>query len=228
MSSNGLILLIDHHALTRHGIATLLNRNLAEFDVEGVATIAEAAAYATAPIRAVLWKPESGAAEIPAMVSRIKAIGGAIGSAPLMVVVHHQTQGFPADVLNLGISGCVSPAVGAQDLATAIRLIMNGGLLIGPGILRDVSATAIRFPAADNGLALTRRENEVLTHLRQGKPNKVIAHELHISESTVKVHVSRILRKRHAANRTEAAGVDEDGDATQGNATGAAFRFALL
>jgi DNA-binding NarL/FixJ family response regulator len=52
---------------------------------------------------------------------------------------------------------------------------------------------------------LTPRESEVLARLRQGKPNKIIAHELAISESTVKVFVRRILIKLHASNRTEVA-----------------------
>jgi DNA-binding NarL/FixJ family response regulator len=52
---------------------------------------------------------------------------------------------------------------------------------------------------------LTPRESEVLARPRQGKPNKIIAHELEISESTVKVFVRRILMKLHALNRTEVA-----------------------
>jgi DNA-binding NarL/FixJ family response regulator len=46
---------------------------------------------------------------------------------------------------------------------------------------------------------------EVLIHLRHGAPNKVIAHELGVSESTVKAFVQRILSKLHAVNRTEVA-----------------------
>ena len=52
---------------------------------------------------------------------------------------------------------------------------------------------------------LTPREMDVAERLRQGKPNKIIAHELQISESTVKVFVHRILTKLGAINRTEVA-----------------------
>ena len=52
---------------------------------------------------------------------------------------------------------------------------------------------------------LTPRESEVLARLRQGKPNKIIAHELQITENTVKVFVRRILMKLNASNRTEVA-----------------------
>jgi DNA-binding NarL/FixJ family response regulator len=51
----------------------------------------------------------------------------------------------------------------------------------------------------------TPRESEVLARLRLGKPNKIIAHELKITENTVKVFVRQILMKLHASNRTEVA-----------------------
>jgi DNA-binding NarL/FixJ family response regulator len=52
---------------------------------------------------------------------------------------------------------------------------------------------------------LTQREIAVLALMKHGKPNKIIAHELGMSASTVKVHVRHIMRKMGAANRTQAA-----------------------
>ncbi len=52
---------------------------------------------------------------------------------------------------------------------------------------------------------LTPRERLILDLLKKGKQNKVIAYELELSESTVKVHIRAILTKLHARNRTEAA-----------------------
>jgi DNA-binding NarL/FixJ family response regulator len=54
-------------------------------------------------------------------------------------------------------------------------------------------------------LDLTPRELSVIDLLREGKPNKLIAVQLDMQESTVKVHVSNILKKLNAANRTHAA-----------------------
>ncbi|MGB0901624.1 response regulator transcription factor [Halocynthiibacter sp.] len=63
--------------------------------------------------------------------------------------------------------------------------------------------------ADDNSIAelsvLTPREEEVLSHLAQGTPNKVIAHELSLSESTVKLHIHHVISKLGVHNRTEAA-----------------------
>jgi two-component system nitrate/nitrite response regulator NarL len=52
---------------------------------------------------------------------------------------------------------------------------------------------------------LPGREFEILRHLASGRPNKVIANDLNITEATVKVHVKGVLRKIGAANRTQAA-----------------------
>ena len=56
-----------------------------------------------------------------------------------------------------------------------------------------------------NNASLTQRQIQVLNYIKKGYANKVIAHELSLSEGTVKLHVSTILRKLHVSNRTEAA-----------------------
>jgi DNA-binding NarL/FixJ family response regulator len=55
-----------------------------------------------------------------------------------------------------------------------------------------------------SNVIFTAREMEVLEALQKGWSNKWIAHSLHISENTIKVHIQRIMRKLHATNRTEA------------------------
>jgi DNA-binding NarL/FixJ family response regulator len=60
------------------------------------------------------------------------------------------------------------------------------------------------FQRLPKQIDLTSRQINVLARLRQGKANKIIAHELQMSESTVKVHVRNIMRKMGATNRTQA------------------------
>jgi DNA-binding NarL/FixJ family response regulator len=58
------------------------------------------------------------------------------------------------------------------------------------------------------GLMLTElspRQRQVLELIGRGKPNKLIAHELEISENTVKAHLRQIMKRLHVTNRTEAA-----------------------
>lgn len=72
--------------------------------------------------------------------------------------------------------------------------------------LNRTSRVALHFPG-DLIEPLSDREREVLIMLAQGIPNKEIADKLHIAEGTVKNHVSNILGKLQAQNRTEAANI---------------------
>ena len=87
-----------------------------------------------------------------------------------------------------------------------IRLVRAGGTFMpanGPALYR--MSTELEAPRSAFEQHFTPRQMAVLHHLRQGKANKIIAHELAMSESTVKVHVRNIMRKMRATNRTEVA-----------------------
>jgi two-component system nitrate/nitrite response regulator NarL len=92
--------------------------------------------------------------------------------------------------------------------AAFVRAILNGGLekLTPQHEQHEVidSNTASATAAGSVG-KLSPREVEILRHLTQGSPNKVIARHLDVAEATVKVHIKAILRKIRVANRTQAA-----------------------
>ncbi len=104
-----------------------------------------------------------------------------------------------------GASGYITTTVGFDSLPLALQFIGRGGVYIPPQCL--VAAGRASFPEAEHDSAggLTRREEAVVNAIQQGKPNKVIAYELNMCESTVKVHVRRIMKKFHAKNRTDVA-----------------------
>jgi DNA-binding NarL/FixJ family response regulator len=88
----------------------------------------------------------------------------------------------------------------------AVRLVLAGGAYVPADfLLRPASpggALQQHRPAFD---AVTSRELTVVRAIQQGKQNKVIASELRMAESTVKVHVRNIMRKLSAKNRTDIA-----------------------
>jgi len=90
----------------------------------------------------------------------------------------------------------------ADDLRRAIKAAANGQVQLSPKaaarLMREVRAP-------DSPEALTERETDVLRLLAQGKSNKEIAHQLSLSEKTVKTHVSNILAKLGVPSRTQAA-----------------------
>jgi NarL family two-component system response regulator LiaR len=113
--------------------------------------------------------------------------------------------------LEAGANGYLLKGAPREEIFNAIRVTMQGGSLLQPVIasklLRHVGQQYGRHGSTNSPAlleALTERELEVLTLLAQGMPNKEIAARLIISERTAKFHVSSIMGKLGATNRTEA------------------------
>jgi DNA-binding NarL/FixJ family response regulator len=116
--------------------------------------------------------------------------------------------------IQAGADGYLLKGAPRDDIFNAIRVTQQGGSLLQPfvaskllrhvvqqGGIPTVAKQATDMPAIEE---LTERELEVLRLLAQGMPNKEIAARLIISERTVKFHVSSIMGKLGATNRTEA------------------------
>jgi DNA-binding NarL/FixJ family response regulator len=111
--------------------------------------------------------------------------------------------------LRAGASGFLLKDVRPAELADAIRVVAGGDALLAPSVTRRLldrfAATDVRPPDARGRLAeLTDREREVLVHLAQAASNAEIAARLVVSETTVKTHVSAILRKLGLRDRVQA------------------------
>ncbi len=112
--------------------------------------------------------------------------------------------------LEAGANGYLLKGAPREEIFNAIRVTMQGGSLLQPLIasklLRHVGQYNERAATTSPALLepLTERELEVLALLAQGMPNKEIAARLVISERTAKFHVSSIMGKLGATNRTEA------------------------
>jgi DNA-binding NarL/FixJ family response regulator len=130
---------------------------------------------------------------------------------PIILITNEIDPDF---VWNLPGREAVAAIIPSSDTtevaAAALRLVLAGGYYM-PQLVPN-AALAAKDPAkatdhqtaAIAGSLLTARERAVLELLKTGKPNKVIAHELGMALSTVKVHVHNIIRKLKSHNRTEA------------------------
>ncbi|MBS0528930.1 MAG: response regulator transcription factor [Proteobacteria bacterium] len=121
------------------------------------------------------------------------------------------------------ISVVVVGVASTKIMLAVIQLVILGGSAIraevhlrcGAGHAQDKIVTVMPpavladdvSPAVLAGFGFTQREAALLVHLREGRQNKVIAHRLDISESTVKVHLRNIMRKLHASNRTQVVNI---------------------
>jgi DNA-binding NarL/FixJ family response regulator len=116
--------------------------------------------------------------------------------------------------LEAGATGYIPKTASRDDILAALRWVMSGKIWIPPALLdpaRAEPAAPAESPPRqaflqDQGvLSLTARQKEVLVLLAEGKSNSQIAEALGISEGTVRVHVSAILRVLNVNNRTQAA-----------------------
>ncbi|MEV6395713.1 response regulator transcription factor [Streptomyces sp. NPDC051907] len=115
--------------------------------------------------------------------------------------------------LRAGASGFLVKDALPEELLSGIRAVASGDAVVAPSLTRRLLDTfAHRLPVAPNApqapdprlAGLTEREREILTVIGQGWTNTEIATRLHLAESTVKTHISRILSKTGARDRVQA------------------------
>ncbi|HMT38167.1 MAG: response regulator transcription factor [Xanthomonadales bacterium] len=138
---------------------------------------------------------------------------------PVIVLSGSEDVELMRALMDLGVLGFIPKAYSPEVMLSAIRLVLAGGIYIPPLLLANAQAQgwqpaatpAPPPPVADparsvDGLRklLTERQIDVMRLLSQGKPNKLIARELGISEGTVKIHLAAIFRALNVRNRVEA------------------------
>jgi len=129
-----------------------------------------------------------------------------VSIAPVIVLCDVDCFESVSAAFESGARGYIPTASTAVELAVEIiRLVKAGGTFVPPSILY---ARAISGEEATSGAITTQftsRQLAVLERIMLGKTNKIIAHELKVSESTVKIHISNIMKRLKATNRTEVA-----------------------
>lgn len=162
------------------------------------------------PVDLALFGLGAAAPSAPAVAAAILHLSKRIGSAPLVVLGEREELAVVTAALQIGASGYVPTSFDPSTAVRAFEFVLAGGTFVPARSLVEAGRSA-RSSApprrADAGElpSLTPRERDVAAAVCAGKPNKIIAHELQISEATVKVFVRLILRKVGATNRTEAA-----------------------
>ena len=126
---------------------------------------------------------------------------------PVIVVSGHEEPALVREAISLGIAGYVPKSTSRKELAFAIGEVLNGSIYVPKQYLplngegaEESNLKQILQRLKD----LTPQQLLVLEMIREGLQNKQIAHELKLAETTVKAHVSEILRKLHVYTRTKA------------------------
>lgn len=140
-------------------------------------------------------------------LSGLVRIRKAFPRSPIVVVSCHQDPQIIANVLSLGVSGYIPKSTSKEELAQSIGEVLKGAVYL-PSCYRAIAAGRRGKGPAQELLKrlheLTPQQLKVLDMIRRGLQNKQIAYELNIRETTVKVHVSEILRKLNVMSRTKA------------------------
>jgi DNA-binding NarL/FixJ family response regulator len=198
-SDNVRVVLVDDHALFREGIAEIL---AAEDDIS---VVGEAANGAEAVMLAGREKPDVFLldVEMPGMGVEytIREVLRASPSSRVLVLTVYDEPRLVRELLTLGASGYLVKNAKRDELLTAIRTLYRDADRV---VLSVSRSTADRLEGAAKG-ALSSRELEVLLLVAKALSNHQIASCLHISEGTVKRHLTNIFAKLGVSSRTDAA-----------------------
>ena len=127
--------------------------------------------------------------------------------ARILVLTTFDLDEYVYAAIRAGASGFLLKDVEPAELVDAIRVVAAGNSLFGPAATERLVTRFAQQPAPDAGRTLdelTEREKEILTLLASGLSNAELADKLFLSETTVKTHVSSILRKLHVRDRVQA------------------------
>lgn len=195
------VLVVEDHTLVREGLVSMLEAQH-DMDVAGEADNGHDAvrlASELGPDVILLDLRLPGIDGLEAL-KRIKAEPGEVR---VLVLTVHDEQAYVGEAVLAGADGYLLKTVSHSELADGIRRVMRGEAVLHPGVARTVLTELSQLASGDGG-DLSVRELEILKLLAQGLSNKQIAVRLTIGVETVKTHISSILHKLGAVDRTQA------------------------
>ncbi|MFQ5755309.1 MAG: response regulator [Acidiferrobacterales bacterium] len=198
------ILIADDHPVVRYGLTHMLGAE------PGFVVVGEAASADEVVERLQTLKPDVTVLDMEMGeahgVDALRALRAVDPNARVIIYTGFDNAEWIVEAVYLGVQGYLLKDAGPQELARAIRVVGAGGTLLQPAVATRLLRRMRQDSSPDPTLpeALTERERQVLALLAEGYSNQAIAKTLYISERTVKFHVSAILAKLTARNRTEA------------------------
>jgi DNA-binding NarL/FixJ family response regulator len=195
---------IDEHLFTRECITKLLQENCELFQTTAFENCADCL-RSTYPHELILYHLHESWVKHDndqrnAQTKRLVEV------APVIVLCGADCIDSVLAAFEVGVRGYISTASTSLRLVVEImHLVKAGGTFVPPSSLSAPRFSRRQGTARDapTPQQFTERQLKVIGRLKLGKTNKIIAHELKMSESTVKLHIRKIMTKLNAANRTE-------------------------
>jgi DNA-binding NarL/FixJ family response regulator len=199
------VLLVDDQSMVRAGLRMLLTK---EPDIE---VVAEAENGLEAVERAARLRPDVVLMDIrmPVLngVEATRRILAADELARVLILTTFDLDEYVYEALRAGASGFVLKDDPPEQLIAAVRTVAAGEALLSPTVTRRVIAQFTRVqrqPPPKAVDTLTTRERDVFRLIARGLSNAEIGHELFISDTTVKTHITRLLQKLDLRDRAQA------------------------
>ncbi|PFK32097.1 DNA-binding response regulator [Bacillus cereus] len=200
------LLLVEDHHIVRRGLVFFL-KTREEFEIVGEAENGqEALTFVRTERPDVVLMDLS----MPKMegIEATKYIKQYDETIKILILSSFSEQDYVLPALEAGADGYQLKEVQPEQLVTSIIAVHQGNTNFHPKVtpaLLGRSAVKKEKEKENPFSMLTKREQEVLREIAKGRSNKEIAAELHITEQTVKTHVSNILAKLEVDDRTQAA-----------------------
>jgi two-component system, NarL family, response regulator LiaR len=195
------VLLVDDHPVVRQGLRALLSTQ------DGMEVVGEVEDGEAAVAAAERLSPDVVLMDVvmPGMdgVEALRRIAERRPQTRVVMLTSYADERRAMEAVDAGASGFLLKDASPRDVVAAIRTARRGEAVLHPAVAAKLLAERRRPPAAH--AELTARELEVLRLIARGLQNKQIAAQLHLSEKTVKTHVSAVLRKLDVTDRTQAA-----------------------
>ncbi|ALN91479.1 LuxR C-terminal-related transcriptional regulator [Lysobacter gummosus] len=216
------VLIADDHRLIVEGVKTKLSELEHQVEFVVAMNIAEFDAVVNrpdSPLDLAIIDISMPGAQGHRHIAEMRRVAADV---PIIVLSGSEDTELIRTLLELGVQGFIPKAYSPDVMLSAVRLVLSGGVYVPPLLLAGVQARgwtpAVEMPAAARNLSatveqhsldglrqiLTERQIDVMRLLSQGKPNKLIARNLGISEGTVKIHLAAIFRALNVRNRVEA------------------------
>ena len=211
------ILVADDHPVVRGGLVALL-RTIAGFEVVGEAADGEAAVR-----EAQLTQPDIVLMDVrmPGLdgVEATRRIRAAVPTTRVLMLTMYDDDATVLTAMQAGARGYLLKGAEQDEIVGAIRAVVAGQAIFGPGIAGRVLDyfSAPPVPAAEPFPELTDRERDILDLLASGLRTAAIAERLFLSPKTVSNHLTSVFAKLEVADRTEAILRAREGGLGQGS-----------